>query len=402
MPDRRSLWAFGAWIVLAASPAAAGNAALPENGQIEIVTWIQGKEGYKFTHVCTLSGASVHCTGSAQWPQTDTKIVLDGKVDGGVLDMKYDAITHFTDPRCSTTYTVIAREVLTLEEGGEGIGSWTGGTGTYTAASSQCAALVGRKVVPPNEEKTIRITWRILDAAPEQAGFGDAQIRSALWKQLGQAEGPLARKCFDETFVKLNEPHNSEMKERIQAAAYQQYVIETIAAAANVDDFDPQWMEAAKSIGGSGDMKQRITDRLVKLLPGPFGQLIQLSQKAYRLATGINEKIVLPKLKGELYDAYKVERAQRPNDPPAEVLKDASAGVGSWEKTKTDLIRHFPGANDEARERAMAEYLAVRLDFIFRARETAANKEKKLAEAWTNASNDVARFRMTVLDCMAK
>jgi hypothetical protein len=149
-------------------------------------------------------------------------------------------------------------------------------------------------------------------------------------------------------------------------------------------------------------MKQRITDRLVKLLPGPLGQLVQLSQKAYRLATGTNEKAVLPKLKGALYDAYKVERARRPTDPPAEVLKDASAGVGSWEKTKTDLIRHFPGANDEARERAMADYIAARFDFIYRAREIAANKEKKLAEAWAGASNDVARFRMTVLDSMAK
>jgi hypothetical protein len=328
--------------------------------------------------------------------------VQDGTVDAGVLDMKYDATTNYTDPACSSTYTISSRQKLTLEEGGTGTGSWMGGTGTWIAASAKCAALIGRKDEHAPEEANVRVAWRVVEGTSQQAGFGDGQIKSALWKQMGQADGPLARKCFDETFVKLNEPHNAEMKERIQAAAYQQYVIETFAAAADVDDFDPQWMESAKSIGGSGDMKQRITDKLVKLLPGPFGQLIALSQKAYRLATGTNEKALLPKLKGALYDAYKVERTRRPNDPPAEVLKDASAGVGSWEKTKTDLIRHFPGTNDDARERAMADYLAARFDFIFRARETAANKEKKLAEAWAGASNDVARFRMTVLDCMAK
>ena len=66
----------------------------------------------------------------------------------------------------------------------------------------------------------------------------------------------------------------------------------------------------------------------------------------------------------------------RPIDSPVEVLKDASAGAGGWAKVKTDLIRHFPGANDDARERAMADYLAARFDFIYRARETAANKER--------------------------
>jgi hypothetical protein len=402
MPDCRLLWAFRAMFALAAAPALAGNATLPENGRIEIVTWVAGLEQYRFTHDCTLSGKSVRCTGTGQWPQTVTKVVLDGTVDSGVLDMKYDATTNYNDPACSSTYVIASRQKLTLLEDGTGTGSWAGGTGTWVAASAKCAVLIGRKDEHAPEEANVRVTWRVVEGATQQAGFGDAQIKSALWKQLGQAEGPLARKCFDESFAKLNEARNAEMKERIEAAAYQQHVVETFAAAADVDDFDPQWMESAKSIGGSGDMKQRITDRLVKLLPGPFGQLIALSQKAYRLASGTNEKAVLPKLKGALYDAYKIERARRPKDPPAEVLKDASTAVGSWEKTKTDLIRQFPGANDDARERAMADYIAARFDFIYRARETAANKEKELAAAWAGASNDVARFRMSVLDCMAK
>ena len=95
----------------------------------------------------------------------------------------------------------------------------------------------------------------MLEAAPEQAGFGDAQLRHALWTQLGQAEGPLARQCFNETVAKLSEARNAELKERIENAAYQQYAIEKLAAAANVDDFDPQWIDAAKSIGGSGSSK---------------------------------------------------------------------------------------------------------------------------------------------------
>ncbi|MBI1203867.1 MAG: hypothetical protein GC182_15305 [Rhodopseudomonas sp.] len=314
--------------------------------------------------------------------------------------MKYVSTTRYADPVCSAEHVVKAGLRLTLEDGGTGKGTWTGGTGTYTKASAKCAIVVG-KVEQSGPEPSLA-TWRVLDTAPAQTGFGEPQIRSALWRQLGQAEGPLARQCFDEAFAKLNEPRNAEIKARIEAAAYQQHVVEAMAAAADVDDFDPQWIEAAKAIGGSGSMAQRITDRLVKYLPGPFGTLISLSQKAYRLSNGINEKALLPKLKGRLYNAYKVERAARPNDPPVEVLKDASAGVGGWEKIKTDLIRNFPGANDDARERAMADYLAARFDFIDRARDMAANREKRIAEAWATVAADVARVRMTVLDCMAK
>lgn len=396
----RLLAALGAFVFAAAPSAQAANAVLPEAGRIELVTWVPGKEEFKFTHVCTLTGTAIRCTGSLQAGPTDTAVTIEGSVAGGLLDAKYDSLTHYNDPVCTAEYAVKAGMKLTLNDDGTGSGTWTGGTGTWTKASVKCALLVGKSEQHGPEPSLA--TWRVLEAAPAQAGFGTAQVRSALWKQLGQAEGPLARRCFDETFGKLNEPRNAELRGRIEAAAYQQHIVEAMAAAADADDFDPQWIDAARSVGGAGGTMQQVTDKLVKLLPGPFGTLVSLSQKAYRLSTGINEKAVLPKLKGKLYDAYKNERAQRPNDSPVEVLKDASAGVGGWEKTKTDLIRHFPGANDDARERAMAEYLAARFDFIARARDTAANKEKRVAEAWGRAANDVARFRMTMLDCMAE
>jgi hypothetical protein len=243
MPGCRLLRAFGALFALATAPASAGNATLPETGRIEIVTWMAGLEQYKFTHDCMLSDKSVHCTGTGQWPQTVTKVVLDDTVEAGVLDMKYDATTNYTDPACSSTYVISSREKLTLDESGTGTGSWMGGTGTWVAASAKCATLIGRKDEHAPEEANVRVTWRVVEGASQQAGFGDGQIRAALWKQLGQAEGPLARKCFDESLMKLNESHNAEMKERIEAVAYQQHVIETFAAAADVDDFDPQWME---------------------------------------------------------------------------------------------------------------------------------------------------------------
>ncbi len=402
MSSQRLLSAFVLLASLAASPAMAANAVLPENGRIELITWVPGKEEFKFIHVCTLSGKSIHCDGSMHWGSIATKDVLDGTVEAGALDMKYVSTTQYSDPVCSAEHVARARMRLTLEEGGAGSGNWIGGTATWTKASGKCAMLAGRNAQSGPSTEPTSATWRVLEAAPEQAGFGDAQVRTALWQQLGQAEGPLARKCFDEAVAKLNEPRNAEIKERIEFAAYRQHVVEVTATAANADDFDPQWLDAAKKIGGTGDAKQRIVDKLVKLLPGPFGTLVSLSQKAYRLSTGINDKVVLAKLKGRLYDAYKEARAQRPNDPPAEVLKDASTGVGSWEKTKTDLIRSFPGANANARENAMAEYLAARFDFIYRAREIAANKEQEVAKAWAGASNDIARVRMTVLDCMAK
>lgn len=400
MPFRPSAIAFLPFLFTATLPAIAAPAQLPESGRIELVTWVPGKEEFKFSHVCALSGKTIHCEGSMRWGPTDTTTILDGTVEGGQLTLKYASTTHYTDPACSSEYKVASGMNLALDEGGTGSGTWTGGTGVWTKASAKCAILVGKSDQHGPEPSLA--SWRVLEAAPEQAGFGDAQLRIALWTQLGQAEGPLARKCFDETVAKLNEARNGELKQRIEAAAYQQHMIERMAAAANADDFDPQWIEAAKGIGGSGSTSQRIVDRLVKLLPGPFGTLVSMSQKAYRLSTGVNDKAVLPKLKGKLYDAYKIERAARPNDSPVDVLKDASAGVGGWAKTKTDLIGQFPGANDAARERAMAEYLAARFDFIYRAREMAANKEKRLAEAWANASNDVARVRMTMLDCMAK
>jgi hypothetical protein len=240
-----------------------------------------------------------------------------------------------------------------------------------------------------------------IDGVPDN-GFGDQQIKSALWKQLGQTEGPLARKCFEESFAKLKKPDNAEIKGRIETAAYQQHMVEVAVEASKADDFDPNWLESAKSISGSGDTKQRVTDTLAKGLPGLFGTLVRLSQKAYRLSNGLNEKALLPKLKGKLYDAYAAERAQRPNDPPAEVLKDASTHVGTWAKLKTDLIKHFPGANDNAREQAMAEYLAARFDFLAKVSEIAANKEKHLADAWKNAADDIARVRNDMLNCMVK
>lgn len=400
MPFRPSATGFALILLSVALPAWAAPVQLPENGRIELITWVPGKEEFKFTHVCTLSGKAIHCQGTMRWGQTDTTTILDGTVDGGQLTMKYASTTHYADPTCGAEYKVSSGMNLALDEGGAGSGTWTGGTGTWTKASAKCAILVGKS--EPHGPEPSLASWRLLEAAPEQAGFGDAQLRSALWTQLGQAEGPLARKCFDDTMAKLNEPRNAELKQRIEMAAYQQHVIERMAAAADADDFDPQWIDAAKGIGGAGGASQRIVDRLIKLLPGPFGTLVSMSQKAYRLSTGINDQAVLPKLKGKLYDAYKIERAARPNDSPVEVLKDASAGVGGWAKTKTDLIRHFPGASDDARERAMAEYIAARFDFIYRARDIAATKEKRLAEAWANASNDVARVRMTMLDCMAK
>lgn len=399
MPFRPSVIA-ALFLIAVSSPVIAAPAQLPANGRIELITWVPGKEEFKFVHVCTLSGKSIHCEGSMRWGPTDTTTILDGTVDGGQLMMKYASTTHYTDPTCGAEYKVSSGMNLALDDGGAGGGTWTGGTGTWTKASAKCAILIGKS--EPHGPEPSLASWRVLEAAPEQAGFGDAQLRSALWTQLGQAEGPLARKCFNETVAKLDEARNAELKQRIETAAYQQHVIERMAAAANADDFDPQWIEAAKGIGGSGGTSQRIVDRLVKLLPGPFGTLVSMSQKAYRLSNGINDKAVLPKLKGKLYDAYKIERAARPNDSPVEVLKDASAGVGGWAKTKTDLIREFPGANDDARERAMAEYLAARFDFIYRSRETAANKERLLANAWAAASSDVARVRMTMLDCMAK
>lgn len=384
----------------AVAPALAANAALPESGQIELVTWVPGKEEFKFTHVCKLSGKSIHCEGTMRWGPTDTKTILDGTAEDGALDMKYSSTTHYTDPTCGAEYFVKAGIKLTLDDRGTGSGTWTGGTGTWTKASAKCALLIGKS--EPHGPEPSLATWRILEAAPEQANFGDAQIRSALWKQLGQAEGPLARKCFDDAFAKLNEPRNADLKERIAAAAYQQHIIAVTAALSDADDFDPQWLEAAKGIGGSGGMKQSVTDKMVKLLPGPFGTLISLSQKAYRLANGVNEKAVVPLLKGKLYDAFRAERAQRLNAPAAEVLKDASAAVGSWTMLKTNLIKHFPGANDAERENALANYLAVRFDFVYRAREIAANKEKLEAQAWAPAANDVARVRSTMLDCMTK
>lgn len=385
---------------LGVSPSWAGNAVLPESGQIELVTWVPGKEEFKFTHVCRLSGKSIHCDGTMRWGPTDTRTILDGTAEDGALDMKYNSTTHYTDPTCGAEYVVSAGMKLTLDDRGAGSGTWTGGTGTWTKASAQCALLIGKS--EPHGPEPSLATWRLLEAAPEAAGFGDVQIRSALWKQLGQAEGPLARKCFDEAFAKLNEPRNAELKERIAAAAYQQHIIGVTAGLSDADDFDPQWLEAAKGIGGAGGMKQSVTDKIVKLLPGPFGTLIGLSQKAYRLANGVNEKAVVPLLKGKLYDAYRAERAQRLNDPAVEVLKDASTAVGSWTMLKTNLIKHFPGANDVERENAMANYLAARFDFVYRAREIAANKEKYEAQAWAPAASDVARVRSTMLDCMTK
>lgn len=400
MPFRAAASGFVAFLLIAPLPASAATAQLPDSGRIELTTWVPGKEEFKFAHVCTLAGKSIHCEGSMRWGPTDTTTILDGTAEGGQLTLKYASTTHYTDPSCTSEYKVAAGMNLTLEEGGAGSGTWTGGTGTWTKASAKCAILIGKSEQHGPEPSLA--SWRVLEAALEQAGFGDAQLRHALWTQLGQAEGPLARQCFNETVAKLSEARNAELKERIENAAYQQYAIEKLAAAANADDFDPQWIDAAKSIGGSGSTSQRIADRIVKLLPGPFGTLVSMSQKAYRLSTGVNDNVVLPKFKGKLYDAYKIERAARPNDSPVEVLKDASASSGGWAKVKTDLIRHFPGTNDDARERAMADYLAARFDFISRARETAANKERLLANAWAVAANDVARVRMSMLDCMAK
>jgi hypothetical protein len=400
MPCRPSLRAVVLLLLTVAPPAIAAPAQLPESGRIELITWVPGKEEFKFAHVCILSGKSIHCEGSMRWGPTDTTTILDGLVDGGQLTMKYASTTHYTDPTCGAEYKVSSGMNLALDDGGAGSGTWTGGPGTWTKASAKCSMLVG-KTESHGPEPSL-VSWRVLEAALDQADFGDAQLRGALWTQLGQSEGPLARQCFNETVAKLNEARNAELKERIETAAYQQHIIERLAAAADADDFDPQWIEAAKGIGGAGGAGQRIADRLVKLLPGPFGTLVSMSQKAYRVSNGINDKAVLPKLKGKLYDAYKIERAARPNDSPVEVLKDASAGAGGWAKLKTDLIRDFPGANDAARERAMAEYLAARFDFIYRARETAANKERLLANAWAGAANDIARVRMTMLDCMAK
>lgn len=238
--------------------------------------------------------------------------------------------------------------------------------------------------------------------APSADGdFGDRQIRTALWRRLGQEEGPLARKCFDETYAKLGEPRNAEMKERIERAAYQEHMVETAAEMAAADDFDPKWMEAAKRIGGSGGAAQRIADKLVRLLPPPLGTLIGLSQKAYRLSRGVNEQVVLPILEGRLYEAYVQERAQRPNDPPADVLKEASTHVGGWESVKASLLASFPGANEQARETAMAAYVAARFDFLAKVREVAADKPKHIAEAWREAVDDVARIKMNVLACMS-
>lgn len=233
------------------------------------------------------------------------------------------------------------------------------------------------------------------------AGFGEAQIRAALWRRVGQEEGPLARKCFDETYAKLNEARNAEMKERIEQAAYREHMVEVAVEMANADDFDPKWLDAAKRIGGSGSPAQRVADKLVKLLPPPLNTLIELSQKSYRLSTGVNEKVILPKLEAKLYEAFANERAQRPNDPPGEVLKDASTHVGSWEKLKTDLLPHFPGANDAAREEALAAYLAARFDFLAKVRSVAANRSQHLADAWKEAVDDVARVKMNVLACMS-
>jgi hypothetical protein len=382
------------------APSWAGNAVLPESGQIELVTWVPGKEEYKFTHLCKLAGKAIHCFGALRVGTIETTVMLDGTVDEGVLDVEDNSTTHYNDPACTAVYSVKSSLKLVLDDAGNGRGTWNGGTGLWTKASAKCAMLVGK--TDQHGPEASLATWRVVAAAPEQAGFGDAQIRSALWKQLGQAEGPLARKCFDDAFAKLNEPRNAELKERIAAAAYQQHLIGVAAALSDADDFDPQWLEAAKGIGGAGGVKQSVSDKIVKLLPGPFGTLISLSQKAYRLANGVNEKAVVPLLKGQLYDAYRAERAQRLNDPPVEVLKDASTAVGSWTMLKTNLIKHFPGANDVERENAMANYLAARFDFVYRAREIAANKEKYEAQAWAPAANDVARVRSTMLDCMTK
>lgn len=385
---------------LAPWPALAGNATLPASGRIELVTWVPGKEEYKFTQLCTLSGKTIHCFGAMRFGQVETTTMLDGTAQDGVLDVESNSTTHYQDPNCTATYAVKSAFKLTLDDSGRGNGTWLGGTGTWTRASAKCAMLTG--VTDQHGPEATLVTWRVFDAAEEQARFGDAQIRSALWKQIGQQEGPLARKCFDEAFAKLSEPANAEAKDRIATAAYQEHIVDLTAAAAQADDFDPQWLEAAKGIGGSGGAQQTFTDRLVKLLPPPFNTLVGVSQKAYRLANGVNEKAVLPLLKGKLYDAYANERARRPNDPPAEVLKDASVAVGSWTMLKANLIKHFPGANDAARENAMANYLAARFDFVQRAREVAANKIKYVGLAWANAANDVARLRATIRECIIK
>lgn len=382
-------------------PAFAGSAVFPENGLIELVTWENGQDAYKIVHTCSLSGKSIHCDGSITIPEGQVKMsfALDGTVNGGNVELMGVGTTRYSAEACSATATSQDGFKLELDDSGHGSGTSAPGTLTWTGASAKCAILVGKTEQQPSAP--MLATWRILDAVPDD-GFGDQQTKSALWKQLGQAEGPLARKCFEETFAKLKKPDNAEIKGRIETAAYQQHMVDVAVEAAKADDFDPNWLESAKSIGGSGGTKQRVTDTLAKGLPGLFGTLVRLSQKAYRLSNGINEKALLPKLKGKLYDAYAAERTQRPNDSPVEVLKDASTHVGSWEKVKTDLIKYFPGTNDNAREQAMAEYLAARFDFLAKVREVAANKEKHLADAWKNVANDIARIRSDTLDCMVK
>ena len=406
MPAYRLLPAFAVLAYLAVSPAMAANAVLPENGRIEFVIRTGGPPpDDELRYTCERADQKLTCTAHTFDPPAPGSVDTEYRLVG---DLTSNPIAFEAYAKMTTRAPTCALSVIEFNGRGEiifnpdGTLRFSGGVtdARFTVVQGCPTVQVGGAFQVPAH--VFPGNWHVLGVAPEQAGFGDAQTRASLWKQLGQAEGPLARKCFDEAFAKLNEPRNAEIKERIDAAAYQQHVVEASAAAADADDFDPQWLEAAKKIGGTGDAKQRFVDKLVKLLPGPFGTLVSLSQKAYRLSIGINEKVVLSKLKGRLYDAYKNERAARPNDPPAEVLKDASAAAGGWEKTKTDLIKSFPGANDNARERAMTDYIAARFDFIYRAREMSANKEQEVAKAWANASNDVARVRMTVLDCMAK
>lgn len=399
---RRAPYAVGVAVLIGwtSPPAVAGNATLPASGRIELVTWVPGKEEYKFTQLCTLSGKNIHCFGALRVASGETTVMLDGTVENGLMNVEYNSTTHYEDPACVAVYSVKSSLNLALDDSGNGRGTWNGGTGLWTKASAKCSMLVG-KTEQHGPEQSVA-TWRIFDVAQEQARFGDAQVSSALWKQLGQPDGALARKCFNEVFAKLNEPANAVAKDRIATAAYQVHIVDLMAAAAEADDFDPQWLEAAKGIGGAGGAQQTFTDRLVKLLPPPVSTLVGLSQKAYRLANGVNEMAVLPLLKGKLYDAYKMERSARPNDPPAEVLKDASTSVGGWTMLKTNLLPHFPRANDAARETAMANYLAARFDFVYRARDIASNKEKHVALAWAAASSDVARIRSAVRECIIK
>lgn len=391
------VFAFTATALAARAQQSAGEAAFEPPPTFEMLSWVEPDSSNKVRVDCTVTGGAAACKGTT----ADKTFVFDQRGNFSGPNFAYETAMTYTGQSpngCSITIEFHSSGSATFK--GDGTLTWShgGGAGRVVRASPACGDV--SKPYPFPATSGIG-TWRALSEA-SGSGFGDALIKTAVWNRLGIAEGPLARRCFDDAITKLNEPRNREIKERIASAAYRQHMIAVAVEAAKADDFTGNWGAVADKLKPSGSLKDLGWDQITKRLPPPLDLLYEIGDKTHAVSSGINESIAGPYMKGQLYEQYIGVKLETPNVGHVQQIKDAGTRTGVWAKLTTDLAPRFPGATPDAKLAAMARYLGTRFDFIQKVREVADNRERLTAEAWRDAENDIARVKMSVLDCMAR